>query len=253
MTDDGGGLSMRNSRASRAPPSLKETAVGRGPPEGGPPVGGASPEGSGRWAGPVLRWAAGGRGQSGGEPPVGGARPERSSAPAHWHPPPGRRRGVMTPARRRGRPALARAVPQGPPWRRRRSPTASGAFSCAPSRRGRCGAGLSFPFSSSVPFPAPGRVRGTSAARPCRRPVLGRSCSPRLLPPLPPGRVWRINPVCLSLDPQRLDGRQCYDYRNVRVSFGADYGCCIVELGKTRWERGRGPGKACQAPLWLSL
>ncbi|KFQ99654.1 Exosome complex component RRP45, partial [Opisthocomus hoazin] len=33
---------------------------------------------------------------------------------------------------------------------------------------------------------------------------------------------------------QRLDGRQCYDYRNVRVSFGADYGCCVVELGKTR-------------------
>ncbi|KAM6120327.1 exosome complex component RRP45 [Pterocles gutturalis] len=33
---------------------------------------------------------------------------------------------------------------------------------------------------------------------------------------------------------KRLDGRQCYDYRNVRVSFGPDYGCCVVELGKTR-------------------
>ncbi|XP_019377619.1 PREDICTED: exosome complex component RRP45 [Gavialis gangeticus] len=33
---------------------------------------------------------------------------------------------------------------------------------------------------------------------------------------------------------KRLDGRQSYDYRNVRVSFGADYGCCVVELGKTR-------------------
>ncbi|XP_064306590.1 exosome complex component RRP45 [Phalacrocorax carbo] len=33
---------------------------------------------------------------------------------------------------------------------------------------------------------------------------------------------------------KRLDGRQCYDYRNIRISFGADYGCCIVELGKTR-------------------
>ncbi|XP_062430007.1 exosome complex component RRP45 isoform X2 [Rhea pennata] len=33
---------------------------------------------------------------------------------------------------------------------------------------------------------------------------------------------------------KRLDGRECYDYRNVRISFGADYGCCIVELGKTR-------------------
>ncbi|NWU63895.1 EXOS9 protein, partial [Pterocles burchelli] len=33
---------------------------------------------------------------------------------------------------------------------------------------------------------------------------------------------------------KRLDGRQCYDYRNVRVSFGPDYGCCLVELGRTR-------------------
>ncbi|XP_068010065.1 exosome complex component RRP45 [Melanerpes formicivorus] len=33
---------------------------------------------------------------------------------------------------------------------------------------------------------------------------------------------------------KRLDGRQCYDYRNVRISFGVEYGCCIVELGKTR-------------------
>uniref|UniRef100_A0A8C0ZPU5 Exosome complex component RRP45-like protein n=1 Tax=Castor canadensis TaxID=51338 RepID=A0A8C0ZPU5_CASCN len=33
---------------------------------------------------------------------------------------------------------------------------------------------------------------------------------------------------------KRLDGRQTYDYRNVRISFGTDYGCCIVELGKTR-------------------
>ncbi|XP_012877618.1 PREDICTED: exosome complex component RRP45 [Dipodomys ordii] len=33
---------------------------------------------------------------------------------------------------------------------------------------------------------------------------------------------------------KRLDGRQTYDYRSLRISFGADYGCCIVELGKTR-------------------
>ncbi|OWK07093.1 EXOSC9, partial [Cervus elaphus hippelaphus] len=32
---------------------------------------------------------------------------------------------------------------------------------------------------------------------------------------------------------QRLDGRQTYDYRNIKISFGTDYGCCIVELGKT--------------------
>ncbi|XP_011803998.1 PREDICTED: exosome complex component RRP45 isoform X1 [Colobus angolensis palliatus] len=33
---------------------------------------------------------------------------------------------------------------------------------------------------------------------------------------------------------KRLDGRQTYDYRNIRISFGTDYGCCMVELGKTR-------------------
>ncbi|NXO04742.1 EXOS9 protein, partial [Rhinopomastus cyanomelas] len=33
---------------------------------------------------------------------------------------------------------------------------------------------------------------------------------------------------------KRLDGRQCYDYRNVRITFGTDCGCCVVELGKTR-------------------
>ncbi|XP_059407456.1 exosome complex component RRP45 [Carassius carassius] len=33
---------------------------------------------------------------------------------------------------------------------------------------------------------------------------------------------------------KRLDGRQTYDYRNIKISFGADYGCCSVELGKTR-------------------
>ncbi|NWI68616.1 EXOS9 protein, partial [Todus mexicanus] len=33
---------------------------------------------------------------------------------------------------------------------------------------------------------------------------------------------------------KRLDGRQCYDYRNIRISFGTEHGCCIVELGKTR-------------------
>ncbi|XP_016088695.1 exosome complex component RRP45 [Sinocyclocheilus grahami] len=33
---------------------------------------------------------------------------------------------------------------------------------------------------------------------------------------------------------KRLDGRQTYDYRNIKISFGTDYGCCIVELGRTR-------------------
>uniref|UniRef100_A0A8C1RVH0 Exosome complex component RRP45 n=1 Tax=Cyprinus carpio TaxID=7962 RepID=A0A8C1RVH0_CYPCA len=33
---------------------------------------------------------------------------------------------------------------------------------------------------------------------------------------------------------KRLDGRQTYDYRNIKITFGTDYGCCIVELGRTR-------------------
>lgn len=37
---------------------------------------------------------------------------------------------------------------------------------------------------------------------------------------------------------QRLDGRQTYDYRNIKITFGTDYGCCIVELGKTRYNKG---------------
>ncbi|KAM3940175.1 exosome complex component RRP45 [Leptodactylus fuscus] len=35
-------------------------------------------------------------------------------------------------------------------------------------------------------------------------------------------------------DKKRIDGRQTYDYRNVKITFGTEYGCCIVELGKTR-------------------
>ncbi|XP_060772526.1 exosome complex component RRP45 [Neoarius graeffei] len=33
---------------------------------------------------------------------------------------------------------------------------------------------------------------------------------------------------------KRLDGRQAYDYRNIKITFGTDYGCCTVSLGKTR-------------------
>ncbi|MBN3277233.1 EXOS9 protein, partial [Polyodon spathula] len=33
---------------------------------------------------------------------------------------------------------------------------------------------------------------------------------------------------------QRLDGRQTYDYRNIKITCGTDCGCCIVDLGKTR-------------------
>uniref|UniRef100_A0A8C5HNA8 Exosome complex component RRP45 n=1 Tax=Gouania willdenowi TaxID=441366 RepID=A0A8C5HNA8_GOUWI len=32
----------------------------------------------------------------------------------------------------------------------------------------------------------------------------------------------------------RLDGRQTYDYRRIKITFGTDFGCCFVELGKTR-------------------
>ncbi|XP_076996277.1 exosome complex component RRP45 isoform X2 [Tamandua tetradactyla] len=33
---------------------------------------------------------------------------------------------------------------------------------------------------------------------------------------------------------KRLDGRHTYDYRSIKIAFGTDYGCCVVELGKTR-------------------
>ncbi|KAL3995888.1 protein phosphatase 1H [Sarotherodon galilaeus] len=33
---------------------------------------------------------------------------------------------------------------------------------------------------------------------------------------------------------KRLDGRQTYDYRKIKISFGTDYGCCFVDLGQTR-------------------
>ena len=33
---------------------------------------------------------------------------------------------------------------------------------------------------------------------------------------------------------QRIDGRECYDYRQLKITFGIDRGCCHVELGKTR-------------------
>ncbi|TSO98542.1 Exosome complex component RRP45 [Bagarius yarrelli] len=33
---------------------------------------------------------------------------------------------------------------------------------------------------------------------------------------------------------KRLDGRQTYDYRNLKITFGTDYGCCTVSLGKSR-------------------
>ncbi|XP_068177319.1 exosome complex component RRP45 [Antennarius striatus] len=33
---------------------------------------------------------------------------------------------------------------------------------------------------------------------------------------------------------KRLDGRQTYDYRRMKITFGSDYGCCFVDLGKTK-------------------
>ncbi|XP_072040118.1 exosome complex component RRP45-like isoform X2 [Amphiura filiformis] len=33
---------------------------------------------------------------------------------------------------------------------------------------------------------------------------------------------------------KRLDGRQTYDYRNIKITFGAERGCCEVQLGQTR-------------------
>ncbi|XP_064637673.1 exosome complex component RRP45-like isoform X2 [Lineus longissimus] len=37
-----------------------------------------------------------------------------------------------------------------------------------------------------------------------------------------------------QLKPKRLDGRQAFDYRTTKVSFGVERGCCQVQLGKTR-------------------
>ncbi|KAM7418507.1 hypothetical protein PAMA_015903 [Pampus argenteus] len=36
------------------------------------------------------------------------------------------------------------------------------------------------------------------------------------------------------VEKKRLDGRQTYDYRKIKITFGTDYGCCFVDLGKTR-------------------
>lgn len=33
---------------------------------------------------------------------------------------------------------------------------------------------------------------------------------------------------------KRLDGRQTYDFRRIKITFGTDYGCCFVDLGRTR-------------------
>jgi len=32
----------------------------------------------------------------------------------------------------------------------------------------------------------------------------------------------------------RVDGRQAFDYRNIDIKFGLDYGCCEVQLGDTK-------------------
>ncbi|XP_069599986.1 exosome complex component RRP45 isoform X2 [Ranitomeya imitator] len=45
--------------------------------------------------------------------------------------------------------------------------------------------------------------------------------------------AWRA-PLHCHTTHDRIDGRQTYDYRNIKITFGTEYGCCIVELGKTR-------------------
>ncbi|KAM9712151.1 LOW QUALITY PROTEIN: exosome complex component RRP45-like [Dama dama] len=37
-----------------------------------------------------------------------------------------------------------------------------------------------------------------------------------------------------AIEEKKWLDEQTYDYRNIKISFGTDYGCCIVELGKTR-------------------
>jgi len=33
---------------------------------------------------------------------------------------------------------------------------------------------------------------------------------------------------------KRLDGRQAYDVRRMKIQFGVDSGCCVVDLGDTK-------------------
>lgn len=49
---------------------------------------------------------------------------------------------------------------------------------------------------------------------------------------------FNLTKYCLSkfFHYQRLDGRQPYDYRKVKMSFGLDRGCCQVEIGDTRYD-----------------
>jgi len=35
-------------------------------------------------------------------------------------------------------------------------------------------------------------------------------------------------------DRKRLDGREAYDYRIVKISFENQRGCCVVDLGSTK-------------------
>lgn len=34
---------------------------------------------------------------------------------------------------------------------------------------------------------------------------------------------------------QRLDGRDTYDYRKVRITYDTERGCCEVQVGETRF------------------
>lgn len=34
---------------------------------------------------------------------------------------------------------------------------------------------------------------------------------------------------------QRIDGRQAYDYRHLKIGFGLERGCCHVDIGDTRY------------------
>lgn len=40
--------------------------------------------------------------------------------------------------------------------------------------------------------------------------------------------------LAVIAEKKRLDGRQPYDYRHIKISFGSSYGCCQAEIGQTR-------------------
>ena len=46
---------------------------------------------------------------------------------------------------------------------------------------------------------------------------------------------WNRLLKSFCINKQRIDGREAYDYRKLRILFGVDRGHCEVQLGETRY------------------